>query len=145
MAAVKSSIKDILCLKKIPITLEKSYEIEAFVMGHHVYKQTWTLFVGEKLDAAMQPSNIKGNYVVAIFQEGRNKVTGHLLLGKLGKFAKTIFYFLKAAKENRCQIIVLGKVVNKNDGLGMKVPSRLIFTTEEKYIEILKERLPKLL
>ena len=38
-----------------------------------------------------------------------------------------------------------GKVVNKNDGLGVKVPSRLIFTTEEKYIEILKERLPKLL
>ena len=79
------------------------------------------------------------------FKGGRNKVIGHLPLGKSGKFAKTIFYFLKAAKENRCQIIVLGKVVNKNDGLGMKVPSRLIFTAEEKYTEILKERLPKLL
>ena len=94
---------------------------------------------------AMQPSNIKDKYVVAIFQGGRNKVIGHLPLGKSGKFAKTIFYFLKEAKENRCQIIVLGKVVNKNDGLGMKVPSRLILTAEEKYIEILKERLPKLL
>ena len=145
MAAVKPSIKDILCLEKIPIILEKSYEIEAFVMGHHLYKQTWTPFVGEKLDAAMQPSNIKGKYAVAIFQGGRNKVIGHLLLGKSGKFAKKIFYFLKAAKENRCQIIVLGKVVNKKDGLGMKVPSSLIFTAEEKYIEIFKERLPKLL
>ena len=142
MAAVKPSIKDVLCLEKIPIILEESYEIEAFVMGHHVYKQTWTPFVGEKLDAAMQPSNIKDKYAVAIFQRGRNKVIGHL---PLGKFAKTIFYFLKAAKENRCQIIVLGKVVNKNDGLEMKVPSRLIFTAEKKYIEILKERLPKLL
>ena len=145
MAAVKPSIKDILCLEKIPIILEKSYEVEAFVMGHHVYKQTWTPFVGEKLDAAMQPSNIKDKYAVAIFQGGRNMVIGHLPLGKSGKFAKTTFYFLKAAKENRCQIIVLGKVVNKNDGLGMKVPSRLIFTAEEKCIEILKERLPKLL
>ena len=114
-------------------------------MGHHVYKQTWTPFVGEKLDAAMQPNNINDKYAVAIFQGGRNKVSGYLPLGKSGKFAKTIFYFLKAAKENRCQIIVLGKVMNKNDGLGMKVPSRLIFTAEEKYIEILKERLPKLL
>ena len=84
-------------------------------------------------------------YAVAIFQRGRNKVIGHLPLGKSWKFAKTIFYFLRAAKENRCQIIVLGKVVNKNDGLGMKVPSRLIFTAEKKYIEILKERLSKLL
>ena len=129
----------------MPIILEKSHEIEAFVMGHHVYKQTWTPFVGEKLDAAMQPSNIKDKYAVPIFQGGRNKVIGHLRLGKSRKFAKTFFYFLKAAKENRCQIIVLGIVVNKSDGLGMKVPSRLVFTAEEKYIEILKERLPKLL
>ena len=114
-------------------------------MGHHVYKQTWTPFVGEKLDAGMQPSNIKDKYAVTIFQGGRNKVIGHLPLEKSGKFAKTIFYFLKAAKVNRCQIIVLGKVVNKNDGLGLKVPSRLIFTAEEKYIEILREKLPKLL
>ena len=55
IAAVKPSIKDIFCLEKIPIILEKSYEIEAFVMGHHVYKQTWTSFVWEKLDA------IRGN------------------------------------------------------------------------------------
>ena len=121
MAAVKPSIKDILCLEKKPIILEKLYEIEAFVMSHHVHKQTWAPFVGEKLDAAMQPNNIKDKYTVAIFQGGRNKVIGHLPLEKSGKFAKTIFYFLKAAKENRCQIIVLGKVVNKNDGLGMKV------------------------
>ena len=69
-------------------------------MVHHVYKQTWTPFVGEKLDAAMQPSNIKGKYAVAIFQGGRNMVIGHLPLGKSRKFAKAIFYFLKAAKEN---------------------------------------------
>ena len=73
MAAVKPSIKDILCLEKIPIILEKSYEIEAFVMGHHVYKQTWTPFVGEKLDTAMQPNNAKDKYAVAIFQEEKTR------------------------------------------------------------------------
>ena len=52
---------------------------------------------------------------------------------------------IKADKENKCKVVVVGKVVNKNDGLGMKVPSRLIFTAEEKYINILKERLPKML
>ena len=92
----------------------------------------------------MKPNNVKGKYAVAIFQEGK-KIIGHLHFGKSRKFAKTIFYFLKAAKENRCQIIVNGKAVNQNDGLEMKVPSRLLFTAEEKFINILKERLPKLL
>ena len=40
MAATNPSIKDILCLEKIPIVLGKSYEMEAFVMGHHLCKET---------------------------------------------------------------------------------------------------------
>lgn len=145
MVAVIPSVQDILSLDLIPIVLNTTYEIEAFVMGYHVYKNTWTPFVGEALDVAMQPDNKMDKYAVAIFQERKNKVIGHLPLGKSGKFAKTIFYFLKADKENKCKVVVTGKVVNKNDGLGMKVPSRLIFTAEEKYINILKERLAKML
>ena len=83
------------------------------------------------------------NNIVAIFQEGKKKVIGHLLLAKFGKFAKTTFYFLKVAKENRRQIIVYGKAANQNIGLEMKVSSRLLFTAEEKFIDILKEGLPK--
>ena len=83
----------------IPIVLEKSYE-------------TWTPFVEEKLDTTMQPGNVKDKYVVAIFQKGKKKDIGHLPLGRSGRFVKTIFYFLKAAKENRCQIIFHSKAVN---------------------------------
>ena len=81
--------------------------MEDFILGHHVYKETLKPFVEEELDATMQGNNIHGKYAVAIFQE--RKVIGHLRLRKSGKFAKTEFYFLKAAKENRCQIIVYGK------------------------------------
>ena len=66
----------------------------------------------------MQPNNVKDKHAVAIFQERKKKIIGHLALGKSGKFAKTIFHFLKAAKENRCQLIVHGKAINQNDGLG---------------------------
>ena len=59
MAVIKPSIKDILCLEKISTELEKSYEMEACVMGHHVYKDTWTPFIGENLDTAVQPNNVK--------------------------------------------------------------------------------------
>ena len=75
----------------------------------------------------MQPNNVKDKYVVAIFQEGKKRVIGHLPLEKSRKFAKTIFYFLKSGKEN------------------MKVPSLLLLIAEENFIDILKERLPKLL
>ena len=114
-------------------------------MGHHVYKETRTPFVGEKLDTVMQPNNVKDKYAVSFFQEGKKKFIGHLPLRKFGKFPKTIFYFLKASKENRWQITVYGKAANQNDGLAMKVPSRLLFTAKEKFIGIFKERLPKFL
>ena len=123
MATIKPSIKAFSCLEKIPVVLEKSYKMEAFFMGYHVYKDMWMPFVGEKLDTAMQPSNVRGKYVAAIFQERKKMVIGHFPLGKSGKSAKTVFYFLKATKRNRCKIIVPGKVVNQNDGLGMNVPS----------------------
>ena len=96
-------------------------------------------FSGEKLDTAMQPNNIKDKYAVAIFQEGKNKVIGHLPIGNPGKFTEASFYFLKPAKENRCKIIVHGKAVNQNDGLEMKIPSQLLFIAEEKFIDILKK------
>ena len=80
----------------------------------------------------MQLNNVKGKYIAAIFQEGK-KVIGHLPLRKSGMFAQTIFYFLKAAKENRSQITVHGRAINQNDGMGIKVPSQLLFTAEEKF------------
>ena len=119
------SIKDIVSLREIPLILEKCFSMDAFVMGHHVYKETWNPSVGEELDTAMQPNNVKEKYAVAVHQKGKQVVIGHLPFGHSGKFAKTIFDFFKASKENRCKIVVTAKVV--------------------KYISILKEKIPKLL
>ena len=57
--------------------------MKTFVMGRHLYKETWTPFVGEKLDTAMQPNNVKDKYAVAIFQEGKQDVIGHFPLESL--------------------------------------------------------------
>ena len=93
----------------------------------------------------MEPSNVIDNYDVAIFTEGQRHSAGDLpLLGKSGKFAKTIFYFLKADKNNCCKVIVHGKAVNHNNGEEMKVLSHLLFTGKEKLTNVLKEMLPKL-
>ena len=59
----------------------------------------------------------------------------------LGNLQKKIFYFLKANKKHSCVMKVLRKAINGGDGLGMKVPCRLLFFEDEKYINVLKEKL----
>ena len=51
-------------------------------------------FLQEQLCGEMQPANPVNKYVVPV--KKNNVVEGHLPLGYSGKFAKTIFYFLRA-------------------------------------------------
>ena len=61
--------------------------------------------------------------------------------GKSGRFAKTIFYFLRADKKNNCTAVVTCKAVNCGDGEGMQVPCTLHFNGDQKFIDILKKEL----
>ena len=106
-------------------------------MGYHVYKTNWTPVVEEKLTVVMESNNLMDKYAVAVKKSDKS-IVEHLPLGKSGK---TIFYFLKANKRHSCVIKVLGKAINGGDGLGMKVPCRLLFFADEKYINVLKEKL----
>ena len=144
MEAVEVKLEDILSCEEIQIIRLKSYAINAFVMGYHVYKKNWTPSIGDELQGFMEPKNKLDKYAVAI--KGKDgDVFGHLPLGKSGKFAKTVFYFLKSDKNHHCKITVTGKATNAGDGLGMKGPCQLFFLAEEKLIIILQEKLSKLL
>ena len=61
--------------------------------------------------------------------------------GKSGRFAKTIFYLLRADKKNNCTVVVTYKAVNCGDGQGMQVPCTLYFKGHQKFIDILKKEL----
>ena len=76
-----------------PIIREKELEVESFVMGFHEYKNVWAPVENEKLDIRMEPGNKKDKFAVAVIG-GSESVVGHLMKGKTGRFAKTIFYFL---------------------------------------------------
>ena len=78
-------------------------------------------------------------------QKVKKQVIRHLPHGKFSKIAKAIFFFRKANKNNKCQLEIVIKIVNQKDGLGMKVTSSCIFTAEEKYLKILKKKVPQLL
>ena len=60
------SIKDILSCEEFQIVLIRSYEIDSFIMGYHVYKADWTPFVGEKLTGVMESTNLMDKYAVAV-------------------------------------------------------------------------------
>ena len=49
MEAVEVKLEDILSCEEIPIVRLKSYAINAFVMGYHVYKKNWTPSIGDEM------------------------------------------------------------------------------------------------
>ena len=111
----------------------------SYVKGYHVHKTLWNPSIGEYLSCERERDNPMDKYAVCV--KKKNKIAGHLLLRKSGKFAKTIFYFLRADELSSCKIVVTGKPVNLGDGEGMQVPCKLIFTGIEKCIDILKRHL----
>ena len=69
----------------------------------------WTTVINEKLVVFMKPDNEV------------DVVMDHLHLRKNGKFAKMIFYFLRADHYATCEV----KPKNLSDGNGIQVPHNL--------------------
>ena len=113
-------------------------------MGFHVSKAALTPSIEEMLSGVMEASNIMDKYAVAVFGEEKTS-SGASSPAKFRKIWQTIFYYLKADKNYSCRVSVTGKAVNAGDGLRTKVPCRSFFNEEEKYINILQEKLSVLL
>ena len=112
-----------------------------YIKGHHVCKETWTLEVGEKLNVLMEPDNRVDKFAVCV--EKDQTVVGHLKKGDSGKFAKTIFYFLRSDTYCNCYVEVSGKRCSLKDAEGLQVPCKIIITGQKKYVKILKHELQK--
>ena len=97
----------------------------------------WTPILGENLSTRPEPENKIDKYVVAVTKDA--EVIGNLKKGKTGRYAKTVFYFLRANPMNTASITVTGKRVNFGDGQGLQVPSTNLFKGEEIYFEVLKK------
>ena len=124
------------------IILLTCFEIESTVMGFHdVHRNNWDPpFIGEVLKTCMEPRNKVNKYAVAVV----DNVIGHLLKGKIGKYAITMFYFLKTDPLNICHVKITGKAVNWGDSKGMRIPCLLQITGNCKMINILQELICKL-
>ena len=119
--------------------MTSEYRAEAYVRGYHAYKDSWPTVVGQHLETRPEDDNPVDRFAVAVLIE--DKIVGHLPKGKLGRYAKTISYFLKARGRNSCTVIVTGNAVNLGDKMGMQVPCQLLFNGAEDHIRILQQEL----
>ena len=124
-------------LTVIILTVEISHETQ--IKGHHVYKNIWTPELVEHLEVQCEPENLVDKYAVCL-KTGNGATVGHLEKGKSGRFAKTIFYYLRSHPEAKCTAKVTGKRFNLGDGEGLQVTCILQFTGQRKFISILKEQ-----
>ena len=86
----------------ILVIVRSSTEIDTYVKGYHVYKNIWKPTVSEELETEMDPDNVMDKYAVCV--KKNTSILGHLPLGKNGKSAKMIFYFLRAHQDAECKV-----------------------------------------
>ena len=96
----------------IPIIHEKELDVRSLILGFHEYRTIWT-HEKEVLHVRMEPTNKKDKFAAALFVH-KNSVVAHLMKEKSGRFAKTIFYFLRTSEDHGCRVRVTGKLSIKD-------------------------------
>ena len=124
---------------ELPIAVTMNWEVASYVKGYHVYKRGWTPISNEVLQTRRESENPTDKYAVCLLKDG--KVVGHLKKGSNGRFAKTIFYFLRSSTYAKCSNKITGKPLNLADGKGMQVPCMLELEGQGRYIDVSQQNL----
>ena len=123
--------------EEIPILVTTNFDVHSFVKGYE-YKSIWTPKTGEILSTEREPGNLVDKYAVC---KERKWTSGTPTTWKDGKFAKTVFSFLRADEYGSCNVLIKGKPVNLGDGDGMQISCTLNFVGQKKFICILQKTL----
>ena len=116
----------IICIQdELPVTLITSMDLETFIKGHHIYKNIWTPQLDELLEVSTEPDNPVDKFAVAV--KKNQNIVGHLKKGKTGRFAKTLFYFLRSDPYSKCHAKVTWKRCNLGDGMVYKFHAYYIY------------------
>ena len=59
----------------------KSFEIDSFIKGYHVYQEVWQPKQNEEFQAVPELENIADKYAVCVRKQA-NQIVGHLKKGK---------------------------------------------------------------
>ena len=123
--------------EEIPIVVKTDFDVDSIVKGYQEYQSIWTPEIAEIL--SNESGNSVDKYAVCVKKE--NEIFGNIPLGKDGKFAKTVFYFLKGNEYDSRNVLIKGKPFNLGDGDGMQISCALNFVGQKKFICILQKTL----
>ena len=129
--------------EEVPVIILKEFEMDTYVEGHHVYKDTWNPEIGESLDAQIKPNKSVDKYTAFIRKSG--KIAGHLKKEATGRFAKTIFFFLKGDAYSKAKTIISGRRFNLGDGESLQVTCKVKLVGQGKFINLLQDELISLM
>ena len=90
----------------------------------------------------MEPDNRMVKFAVRV--KINEKIGGHLKEGTSGRFAKTIFYFLRSDAYSSAWAKVTGKRCNLGDGEGMQVSWKLSLSGQTIFVSPLRKELMKM-
>ena len=116
-------------LRTLPITMATSFRIESTVRGHHVYKASWSPYIGEELPVQCEVNNIHDDFAVAVLKN--SNTVGHVPR----EISRVCWYFLhKSGSEMTC-IVNGDRRRSEVDGKGLVVPCVYIFKGKQKHLE----------
>ena len=90
----------------------------------------------------MEPNNALDKCAVAVMNKDR--VVGHLMKRKRGKFAKTVLFLLRTDEINSATVKITEEAVNIGKGVGMEVPCSITFAGTKPMLDKLKQILYQL-
>ena len=97
------------------------------------YMDSWNWWKSSCANRTKQPLNSK--YTACIRKSG--KLVDHLKKEATGRFAKTIFFFLKGDSYLEAKTITSGQSCNPGDGGDLQVPCKLKLVGHKKFIDLL--------
>ena len=111
------------------------FSFESVVRGHHIYKEVWTLFMGETLHCRAESGNIHDLYAIAV--ERDSEIVGHLPR----TISTPCHIFLQRGGSITCIIIGARQFSNDLPQGGLEVPCTLNFEGALNNIEKIKKLL----
>ena len=122
------------CLHKNTVTKAQN----STVRGHHVYKASWSPYIGEELPVQCEVNNIHDDFAVAVLKN--SNTVGHVPR----EISRVCWYFLhKSGSEMTC-IVNVDRRRSEVDGKGLVVPCVYIFKGKQKHLERLINLFAKL-